>query len=156
MRKRGHAVRYPPCDDSLVAQVYGMLLDDQHVDSKLLGQVLNACPTLEDKVNLIAALLLQPPTDQQREWIEAFGLAWSWTDEMYRSAFKIEVIKSGNPEPVTDRDERTINYTCDFRHARAVQGPARESRPKAGEMPVQRDGPRDQADCQNKLRGRKL
>lgn len=87
MRKRGHAVRYPPCDDSLVAQVYGMLLDDQHVDSKLLGQVLNACPTLEDKVNLIAALLLQPPTDQQREWIEAFGLAWVWTGVLYRSHF---------------------------------------------------------------------
>lgn len=26
------------------------------------------------------ALLLQPPTNQKREWIEAFGLAWQWTD----------------------------------------------------------------------------
>ena len=64
-----------------------MLLDDKHVDSKLLGHVLDACPTLEDKVNLLAALLLQPPTDQQREWIEAYGLAWKWTDVLYKSEF---------------------------------------------------------------------
>jgi len=37
-------------------------------------------------MNLVAALLLQPPTDQQREWIEAFGLAWGWTDVLYREA----------------------------------------------------------------------
>ena len=80
MKKSGHAVQYPPCDDSLVAQVYNMLLDDGHVDSKLLGKVLDACPTLEDKMTFMSALLLQPPTDQQREWIEAFGLAWQWTD----------------------------------------------------------------------------
>jgi hypothetical protein len=43
--------------------------------SRLLGQVMNACPTLENKMNLLTALLLQPPTDQRRDWIEAFGLA---------------------------------------------------------------------------------
>lgn len=84
MRKRGQAVRYPRCNDSLVAQVYEMLLDDRHVDSKLLGQVMDACPTLEDKMNFMSALLLQPPTNQQREWIEAFALAWRWTDILYR------------------------------------------------------------------------
>jgi hypothetical protein len=73
-----------------------MLLDDKHVDSKLLGQVLDACPTLEDKVNLLAALLLQPPTDQQREWIEAFGLAWNWTDLLVRTP-----VNSGMDEEVS-------------------------------------------------------
>lgn len=97
MKMRGHAVRYPTCDESLVAQVYGMLLDDKHVDSKLLGQVLDACPTLEDKVNLLTALLLQPPTEQQREWIEAFGLAWGWTGVIYHSQFpeKVAAEESG-------------------------------------------------------------
>ena len=109
MKRRGHAVQYPPCDDSLVAQVYNMLLDDKHVDSKLLGQVLDACPTLEDKVCFFTALLLQPPTDQQREWTEAFGLAWAWTDILYGGEYKIEVIRSGREGSVTDHDERTIN-----------------------------------------------
>ncbi len=85
MKMRGHAVRYPLCDDFLVAQVYGMLLDDDHVDSKLLRQVIDACPTLEDKVNLLAALLLQPPTERQREWIGAFVVAWRWTCELSAS-----------------------------------------------------------------------
>ena len=75
-----------------------MLLDDEHVDSKLFGRVLDACPTLEDKVNVLAALLLQPPTDQQREWIEAFGIAWRWTDVLYSSEYKIEVIRTGHEE----------------------------------------------------------
>lgn len=109
MKKRGHAVQYPPCDDSIVSQVYGMLLNDQHTDSKLLGKVLDGCPTLEDKVNFLSALLLQPPTDQQREWIEAFGLAWGWTDMLYGSEYKIEDIRSGFEEPSTDCDDRTIN-----------------------------------------------
>ena len=109
MRRRGHAVQYPPCDDSLIAQVYNMLLDDKHVDSNLLGRVLDACPTLEDKVNLLTALLLQPPTEQQREWTEAFGLAWRWTDITYNTEYKIEVIRSGHEKPSLSRKERTIN-----------------------------------------------
>ena len=80
MKRRGHAVQYPPCDNSLIAQVYNMLLDDKHVDSKLLGQVLDACPTLEDKTCFLSAVLLQPPTEEKHEWIEAFGMAWLWTD----------------------------------------------------------------------------
>jgi len=56
------------------------LLEDGYVDSKLLGKVLDACPTLHDKVHFLNAVLLQPPTGQQREWTEAFGLAWAWTD----------------------------------------------------------------------------
>ena len=55
------------------------------------------------------AVLLQPPTDQQREWIEAFGLAWRWTGILYDSEYKIEVIRSGYEGPVTDCDEHTIN-----------------------------------------------
>ena len=82
MKGRGHAVQYPPCDESLVGDVYEMLLGDDHVDSKLLGRVIDACPTLEDKMNFMAALLIQPPNDRQREWIEAFGLAWRWTGEL--------------------------------------------------------------------------
>lgn len=109
MKKRGHAVRYPPFDDTIVAQVYGMLLDDKHVDSILLGKVLDACLTLEDKMNFISGLLLQPPTDQQRKWIKAFGLAWAWTDILNKSEFSIEVIRSGHEEPSRDFDERTIN-----------------------------------------------
>lgn len=56
-----------------------MALDDGHVDSRLLGMVLTPAELLEDKMNFISTLLLQPPTEQQREWIEAFGLAWAWT-----------------------------------------------------------------------------
>lgn len=108
MKKRGHAVRYPP-GGNVIGEIYNMLLDDKHVDSKLLGQVMDACPTLEDKMNLLATLLLQPPTEQQREWTEAFGLAWAWTDILYGSEYKIEVIRTGHDEPTTDCDERTIN-----------------------------------------------
>lgn len=82
MKKRGHAIQYPP-RGNVIGDIYNMLLDDGYVDSKLLGKVLDTCPTLEDKMNFISALLLQPPTDQQREWIEAFGLAWRWTSELY-------------------------------------------------------------------------
>jgi len=46
----------------------------------------------------LAALLLQPPTKQQREWTEAFGLAWVWTDILYGSEYKIEVIRTGHEE----------------------------------------------------------
>lgn len=86
-----------------------MLLIDGHVDSKLLGKVLDACPTLYDKVHFLNAILVQPPTDQQREWIEAFGIAWQWTDILYKSEYEIEVLRSGYEEPVTDFDDRTIN-----------------------------------------------
>ena len=72
------------------------------------GKVLDACPTLYDKVHFLNALLLQPPTDQQREWTEAFGLAWRWTDILYNSEFKVEVIRTGHEDSVMDRDERTI------------------------------------------------
>jgi hypothetical protein len=97
MKIRGHAVRYPPLYNSLVAQVYGMLLDDGHVDSRLLGQVVDACPTLEDKVNLLAAILLQPPTDQQREWIEAIGSAWVWSSKLHRDDEHLAQLHEGTP-----------------------------------------------------------
>ena len=92
-----------------MGKFYNHLLDEGHVDSKLLGKVFDACPTLEDKVSFLSAMLLPPPTDQQREWIEAFGLAWRWTDILYQSEFKVEVIKSGHEEPSRGCDERTIN-----------------------------------------------
>lgn len=109
MKRRGHAVQYPPGVGGVMGKFYNMLLDDGHVDSKLLGKVFDSYPTLFDKVNFLSAVLLQPPTDQQREWIEAFGLAWRWTDVLYQSEFKIDVIRSGHEEPTTDGDERTIN-----------------------------------------------
>jgi len=109
MKKRGHAVQYPPGVGGVIGKFYNMLLIDGHVDSKLLGKILDACPTLEDKMNFISALLLQPPTEQQREWIEAFGLAWRWTDVLYGSVFKIEVIRSGHEAPLTDCDDHTIH-----------------------------------------------
>ena len=108
MKKRGHAVRYPP-GGNVIGDIYNMLLDDGHVDSPLLGKVLDACPTLEDKTNFMSALLLQPPADQQREWIEAFGLAWRWTDTLYNTEYKIEVIRSGREEPKTDYGDGIIN-----------------------------------------------
>jgi len=109
VKRRGHAVRYPPGVGGAIGKFYNMLLIDGHVDSKLLGKVFDACPTLHDKVNFLNAVLLQPPTEQQREWIEAFGLAWAWSDILYSSEYNIEVIRTGRNEPVTDRDERTIN-----------------------------------------------
>ena len=109
MKRRGHAVQYPPGVGGVIGKFYNMLLIDGHVDSKLLGKVLDDCPGLYDKVHFLNTVLLQPPTDQQREWIEAFGLAGAWTDILYQSEFKIEVIRSDHEEPVTDYDERTIN-----------------------------------------------
>ena len=92
-----------------MGKFYSHLLDEGYVDSKLLGKVLDSCSTLVDKANFLNAVLLQPPTDQQREWIEAFGLAWGWTAILYDSEFKIEVIRSGCEEPAVDYDDRTIN-----------------------------------------------
>lgn len=109
MKKRGHAVQYLPGVGGIIGKFYNHLLNEGHVDSKLLGKVIDACPTLEDKVSFLNAVLLQPPTDQQREWIEAFGLAWAWTDILHGREYKIEVIKPGYEEPSTDYDERTIN-----------------------------------------------
>ena len=109
MKRRGHAVQYPPGVGGVIGKFYNMLLIDGHVDSMLLGKVFDSCPTLEDKVSFLNAVLLQPPTDQHREWIEAFGLAWRWTEILYGSEYKIEVIRSGYEEPSTDLDERTIN-----------------------------------------------
>ena len=73
---------------------HGELLDDGHVDAKLLGKVFDSCPTLIDKVNFLSAVLLQPPTDQQREWIEAFGLAWRWTDIVANAQSVSDVMKA--------------------------------------------------------------
>ena len=98
MKKRGHAVRYPPFDNSMLAQFYNHLLDENHVESKLLGTVFDACPTLFDKTNFISAVLLQPPTDQQREWIEAFGLAWAWSGILYRSRLDISESSDNNDQ----------------------------------------------------------
>lgn len=82
MKKRGHAVQYPPGVGGAMGKFYNMLLDDGLVDSKILGLVLDSCPTLDDKVNFLNALLLQPPTDQQREWTEGFDLAWAWSQQV--------------------------------------------------------------------------
>lgn len=109
MNKRGHAVQYPPFIDSTVAKFYNHLLEEGHVDSKLLGEVFDSCPTLFDKVNFLSAVLLHPIGDQQQEWIEAFGLAWAWTDVLYKSEFRVEVMRSWRRESVADHDERTIN-----------------------------------------------
>jgi hypothetical protein len=109
MKKKGHAVRYPPFIDSAMAKFYNHLLDEGHVDSKLLCKVLDNCPMLNDKVHFLNAILLQPPTDQQREWTEAFGLAWAWTDILYSSEYKIEVIRSGYEEQITDCDDQTFH-----------------------------------------------
>jgi len=109
MKKRGHAVRYLPGVGGVIGKFYNGLLEDGHVDSKLLGKVLDDCPTLTDKVHFLNALLLQPPNEKQCEWTEAFGLAWAWSDILCQSDFKIEVIRSGREESMTGQDERTIN-----------------------------------------------
>lgn len=82
MKRRGHAVRYPPGVGGVTGEYYNHLFDDGHVDSKLLNRVLTAHPTLCDKTQFLNTLLLQPPTNQQREWIEAFGLAWQWANRL--------------------------------------------------------------------------
>ena len=95
--------------DSTMAKFYNYLLEEGHVDSKSLGKVFDSCPTLFDKVNFLSAVLLHPIGDQQREWVEAFGLAWAWTDILYRPELKDEVIRSGHEQSVTDLDGRMIN-----------------------------------------------
>ena len=109
MKRRGHAVQYPPGVGGVIGKFYNHLLDEGHVDSRLLGKVFDSCPTLNDKVHFLNAVLLQPPTDQQREWIEAFGLAWGWTDILYKSEYKIEVIRTGGPHCDTDVTNHAIN-----------------------------------------------
>ncbi len=109
MKKRGHAVQYPPGAGGVIGRFYNMLLIDGHVDSKLLGKVLDACHTLYDKVHFLNAVLLQPPTDQQREWIEAFGLAWTWSDILYSSEYKVEVIRCGDEGSVADREDHVVH-----------------------------------------------
>ena len=84
MRKRGHAVRYPPGTGGITGEFYNHILDSGLVDSKLLAKVLDGCSTPTEKVNFMSALLAQPPTDQQREWIEAFGISWRVTDVVAR------------------------------------------------------------------------
>ena len=109
MKKRGHAVQYPPGVGGVIGKFYNGLLEDGYVDSKLLGKVLDSCPTLYDKVHFLNAVLLQPPTDQQREWIEAFGLAWRWTDVLYKSKFRVEVLRSGFENSSDENADHTIN-----------------------------------------------
>ena len=62
-----------------------------------------------NKVNFLNAVLLQPPTDQQREWIEAFGLSWRWTDVLYKSEFSVEVLRSGFEDSSDKNADHTIN-----------------------------------------------
>lgn len=92
-----------------MAKFYDGLLEDGHVNSILLGEVLENCPTLVDKVHFLNALLLQPPNEKQCEWTEAFGLAWAWTDILYGSEYKIEVIRNGIDNPVTDGDNQVVH-----------------------------------------------
>ena len=40
MKKRGHAVRYPPGHGGVMGKFYNHLMDEGHVDSKLLCKVL--------------------------------------------------------------------------------------------------------------------
>lgn len=96
MRGRGYAVRYPPGVGGVIGEFYKHLLEDGCVDSKLFGKVLDASPTLNDKFHFLNALVPQVPTDQRRDWIEAFGVAWRWTYIMCRSQNKQKTVE-GQP-----------------------------------------------------------
>jgi hypothetical protein len=65
MERKGQAVQYSPGIGGVMGNFYNELLDNGHVDAKLLGKVFDSCPTLVDKVNFLNAVLLQPPTDRQ-------------------------------------------------------------------------------------------
>lgn len=108
MKRKGQAVQYPPGVGGVMGKFYNGLLEDGRVDSKLLGQVLDSCATLTDKVNFLNALLLQPPTDQQQEWIEAFGLSWRWTDIIVRAKNEYDVVQAAYGD-ATAGDDCTIN-----------------------------------------------
>lgn len=73
---------YPPGIGGPVGEAYSALLTEGRVDSKLLNKVLEGCATRSQKVDFLAALLVQPPTEQQRESIEAFGEAWTQTGNL--------------------------------------------------------------------------
>ena len=109
MKRRGHAVQYPPGVGGVIGKFYNMLLIDGHVDSKLLGKVFDSYPTLFDKVHFLNAVLLQPPTDQQREWIEAFGLAWRWTDIVSSSDHLSHEVRSSVRRPNEMPEHRRVN-----------------------------------------------
>ena len=59
MKRRGHAVRFPPGVGGVVGKFYNQLLDEGHADSKLLGKVLEGYPTLVDKVNFLKAIAVR-------------------------------------------------------------------------------------------------
>lgn len=86
---------------------YNQLLDNGHVDAALLGKVFDSCPTLVDEVNFLNAVLLQPPTDQQREWIEAIGLAWRWTDIVVNARSASDVTRAVYDN--STGEDRTVN-----------------------------------------------
>jgi len=67
MKRRGHAVMYAPGIGGPVGEAYNALLTEGRVDSKLLNKVLEGCPTRRQKTDFLAALLLQPPTEQKHE-----------------------------------------------------------------------------------------
>lgn len=109
LKCQGRAVQYLSHVGGVTGKFYNELLAEGHVDSKLLGQVPDSSYTLSNKVNFLNALLLQPPTEQQLEWTEAFGITWRWTEVLYKAVFGVNVIRRGQEEQATDIDERTIN-----------------------------------------------
>ena len=50
MKRKGHAVQFPPSVVGVIGKFYNHLLDDGHVNSELLGKVFESWPTLVDKV----------------------------------------------------------------------------------------------------------
>jgi hypothetical protein len=83
------------------------LLNNGHVDAAMLGNVFDTCPTLVDKINFLNGVLLQPPTEQQREWIEAFGLAWRWTDIVVNARNAADVTRAVYEN--STGEDRTVN-----------------------------------------------
>ena len=84
MKNRGHPPIYFPKTDSVAGQFYNHLINDGEVDGKLLAKVLESCDTIIKKVKFLNAILLQPPTGQQHEWIHAYGMAWIQSDNTLR------------------------------------------------------------------------
>lgn len=67
MKRKGRAAQYSPGVGGAMGDFYNQLLEGGHVDSNLLDKVYESYPTFIDKMNFLNAVLLQPPTDQQRE-----------------------------------------------------------------------------------------
>lgn len=73
MTKKGKDFSFPDGTGigGFAGEFMNKMLDDGMMDSKLLSRVSESCPTLDDKANLVIALLLQRNPQEREDWEKA-------------------------------------------------------------------------------------